>query len=363
MRILFTGGGTGGHLFPIIAVAREIKKTATEQVEMLFVGPKTVGDEILEKENIPKKIIRAGKMRFFSIEILFNFLKTIIGFFQSLWILFHFMPNVVFSKSGFGSVPVVLAAWIFRVPILTHESDSVPGLSARLGAKFSKRVAISFPRAKEYFPPKKTALIGNPIRQELTSGSKEEAKNIFKLEGTKPLVLILGGSQGAQAINDLVISCLKNLLSECEVIHQCGKENFEMIKTLFSGNFPAGYHPYPFLDETELKNGMAAADLIIARAGGGHIFEIAACAKPSILIPLPESAGDHQKYNAYDFSQNGAALVIEQENLTPNFLINRISTLLKNPFELQKMGTAAKSFALPNAAGKIAEELYNIAAK
>lgn len=378
MRIIFTGGGTGGHLFPIIAIAREIKKMSQgdipspqgegsqlsngQPLEMLFVGPQTVGDEAFDKEGISRRPILAGKLRrYFSGHNLLDFFRVVIGFIQSLFILFSYMPNVIFSKGGFGSIPVVLVAWIYRIPILVHESDAVPGLSNKIAAKFSKRIAISFPRAAAYFPAKKTALLGNPVRSNIITGSKEQAKTIFKLSGQKPVILILGGSQGAKPINDIVFMAMRGILEKCEIIHQCGEENFSELKTMLGQNIPVDYHLYPFLNEDEMRHALASADLVISRAGAGSIFEIAACGKPSILIPLPHSAADHQKLNAFDYAKTGATLVMVQENLTPNFLKDRIFTLLENPDLLAKMSAAAKTFAKPDADKTIAQEILNIA--
>jgi UDP-N-acetylglucosamine--N-acetylmuramyl-(pentapeptide) pyrophosphoryl-undecaprenol N-acetylglucosamine transferase len=368
MRILFTGGGTGGHLFPIIAVARELKKIKDmpdkKTLEMLFVGPETLGGETLAKEDIAVVNILAGKLRrYFSGHNFLDIFRVIVGFFQSLIILFSFMPNVVFSKGGFGSVPAVLVAWLYGIPVLVHESDSVPGLSVKITSLFAKRIAISFPRAATFFPPRKTALLGNPVRSDLFGGSKEQAKVLFGLSGDKPLILILGGSQGAKSINDVVFLALKGLLEKYEIIHQCGQDNLEDLKTLIGNNMPAGYHLFPFLDEPQMKQALAAADLIVSRAGSGSIFEIADSAKPSILVPLPDSAGDHQKTNAFDYATTGATLVLQQENLTPNFLLDRVGAMLGNPDLLGKMSAAAKTFAKPEADKVIAEELLSIAKK
>lgn len=368
MRILFTGGGTGGHLFPIVAVSRELKKLQTPDaspIEMLFVGPKSIGNEALVNEGIEIKNIQAGKLRrYFSGHNFLDFFRVIIGFFQSLWIVFTYVPNVIFSKGGFGSVPAVLVAWLYWIPVLIHESDSTPGLSVRLTAKLCKRIAISFPGTAEYFPAKKTALLGNPVRAEILTGTKEQGKTIFQLSGQKPIILILGGSQGAKSINDIILVVLSGLLEKYEIIHQCGEENFEEIKTLIGAppaGGPAGYHLYPFLNEEQLRAAYASADLVISRAGAGSIFEIAACGKPSVLIPLPHSAQDHQKQNAFDYAKTGATLVVQQENLTPNFLKDRIFALLENPDLLAKMSLAARSFAKPDADKQIAQELLNIA--
>jgi len=366
-RIVFTGGGTGGHLFPIIAVAREVKKVAQfqngeRQLEMLFLGPSSVGEEAITKDGISHKTISAGKLRrYYSGHNILDFFRVIIGFFQSLWFLFVYMPNIVFSKGGFGSVPVAVAAWIFHIPVLTHESDTVPGLANKIISKFSKRIAISFPSSAAFFPAKKTALVGIPVRPELLSGSKEQAKSFFQLGGQKPILLILGGSQGARAINDIIFLALPRLLEKCEIIHQCGRDNFEELKISLSNKLPAGYHLYPFFSETEMGNALAAADLVISRAGASSIFEIAALGKPSLLVPLPGSANDHQKLNAFEYAKTGATLVLVQENVTPNFLVDRVFALLENPELMKKMGEAARLFAKPDADKQIAQELLNIA--
>jgi len=366
IRIVFCGGGTGGHLFPIIAVAREIKKlspvTHGEIPQMLFVGPYTVGEEVIEQEGIIKKTIMAGKLRrYISGHNLLDIFRLFIGFFQALGILFSYMPNVVFAKGGFGSVPVVLAAWLYRIPVLIHESDSHAGLANRFLSRFSKRIAISFKGAAAFFPAKKTALLGNPIRAEILNGTKEQAKILFQLNGQKPLLLILGGSQGAKSINDIVFIALAGLAQVCEIIHQCGEENYQELKALLGPKTPADYHLYPFLKEDQMKNALAAADLIVSRAGAGSIFEIAASGKPSVLIPLPDSAADHQNLNAYEYAKTGATLVVDQANLTPNFLKDRIFSLLENPELLSQMCLAAKSFARPDADKQIAQEILNIA--
>lgn len=373
MRIALTGGGSGGHLFPMIAVAQGIKNLVQQNifqippgegisVDFMFIGPQTVGEETLTENNIPHKRIQAGKFRrYFSFQNVIDVFRVPIGFLQSLWHLFFFMPNAIFSKGGFGSVPVVLAAWIYRIPVLIHESDSIPGLANKFCAKFSKRIAISFSEAANYFPAKKIALTGNPIRPGLANGTKERAKELFGLSGTKPVILILGGSQGATALNDIIFASLPRLLENCEVIHQCGPGNYETIKQMLSQKIPEGYFLLPFLNEDQLCQAYAAADLVISRAGAGSITEIAYLAKPSIIVPLPNSAGDHQLKNALEYVAYGGSIVIEQMNLTPNLFENRVSALLQDPASLKKMSENAKRFAQEDAVPRIAQELLNIA--
>lgn len=374
MRIALTGGGTGGHFFPALAVARELKNIAqtnplkippTEgtNIDLIFLGPRTAGEELLKQEGIKHKKAAAGKIRRYpSLQNYIDIFKIPCGFIQALWHLYWFMPNAVFSKGGYGSVPVVLAAWIYGIPILIHESDSVPGAANRFCAKFSKRIAISFPQAADYFPELKTAITGNPVRKELLGGSKEELKSLLPgYSGLKYTLLILGGSQGSQAVNKAVFEALPYLLKRCEVIHQIGENNSKELKNEFPNGFPEGYFPAPFMEENLLKNAYAAADLVISRAGASSIAEIAALGKPSIMIPLPSAAGDHQNINAAAYQKSGACEVVSQVNLTPHLFESKIFSILDDPQARQKMSAAARHFNPFDAAQKIAEELLKIA--
>lgn len=373
MRIALTGGGSGGHLFPILAVVQEIKKLVADnvfqipagegtEVEFMFLGPPTVGQELLAEAGVAHKTIMAGKLRRYADwQNVWDIFKIPAGLAQSLWHLFWFMPNAVFSKGGYGSVPVVIAAWIYRIPVIIHESDSVPGLANKICALFSRRVAISFNEAAKYFPPKKTALVGNPVRASLLGGSKESAKQVFNLTLMKPVLLVLGGSQGAQAINDLVFTSLMLVSPRCEIIHQCGAANVELAKQMLGDKAPADYHLFSFLDNEQMRQALAAADLVVARAGAGTIAEIAALGKASILIPLPNAAADHQLKNATEFAELGATVIMEEMNLTPHLFQNEIFSLLDNPDLLKKMGERAKQFNRPDAAQRLAQEILNLA--
>ncbi len=379
MRILFTGGGTGGHIFPIIAVARQLKKIYTQSsepigpgketlLEMFFLGTGPITNDF-RKEGIKAKAILAGKLRrYFSIQNIIDLFKMPIGFIEAFWYLYFWMPDVIFNKGGFGSVPVVLVGWLYRIPVLSHESDTVPGLANRLGAKFSKRIAISFASAAKYFPEKKTALVGNPVRLGIAqiclstdSNKKEEARKTLGLTSQKPVIFVLGGSQGAIKINEIILNTLSQLLEKYEIIHQCGPNNFEQLKqTLGQSTSSNEYHLFPFLDEKQIALSYLAADLIISRAGAGSIFETAICGKPSILIPLPHAAGNHQRKNAFAYAQAGATIVIEQANLTPNIFLNEIQKIFNQPDLKQKMTANARSFSQAEAGQKIAQALVEM---
>ena len=370
MKIVFCGGGTGGHVFPIIAIVRELRKISEDKkLEIYYIGPKDeFGGVFLRQEDIKVKNILAGKIRrYLSLTSLFEnifdiFIKTPAGILQSLFWLILKNPDLIFSKGGFGSFPPVFSGWILGIPIFLHESDILPGLANRILSKFALKVFVSFPKT-EYFPLKKIFLVGNPIRKEILEGSEEKAKKIFQISGEKPVVLILGGSQGAQRINEKVLEILPEFLRNFEILHQCGDKNYKEVKLTTEGmlreDLKKDYHLFTFLKEDQLREAYAISDLIVSRAGSGSIFEIAAAGKPSILIPLPEAAQDHQIKNAYAYSQNGAAIVIEEANLTPRFFLERIRFLLQNQKEIEKMAKAAKEFAKPLASRIIANYILD----
>ena len=369
MRILLTGGGTGGHLFPLVAVSRKIKEKIGEEAELLYVGSGApIEKETMKEEGIAAKYIMAGKARrYFSLMNFVDFFKTPIGFFQSLWILLSFMPDVVFSKGGYVSVPVVIAAWIYRIPVIIHESDAVPGTSNRILEKFSTRVAIAYPGTQEYFEASKTALLGNPVRDGINQGSKEEARKFFNFTESKPVILVLGGSQGSEVINEAVIRIIPRLIQHCQVIHQTGENNYEKvvhelgeqgIKVGHEGYFAAG-----FMNFEAMKNAYALSDMVISRAGANIIAEIAANAKPSILIPLENSAQDHQRMNAYSLAEVGGALVLEESNLSENIFFEKIEKILMSEEIKKNMSEKISAFYHPKAAEYLADGLIELGGK
>ena len=364
MKIVFTGGGTGGHVFPLVAIVREIRRLYPKKnLEFYYLGPKDdFGLILLAQEDLLIKTIFGGKIRrYFSfqnfVDILF---KIPVGFMQSFFWLLKINPDLVFSKGGSGSIGVAFSAKILKIPLFLHESDVVPGMSNRWASKWAKKIFISFPTT-EYFAPEKTILTGNPIRKEIMEGDKETAGRIFNLTFSKPVILFLGGSQGAEAINDFVLRILNDLLKEYEVIHVTGSENFRETEAeshvVVDEALDKYYHPFGFLDEEKMKHAYKVSDLIVSRAGAGSIFEIAAIGKPSILVPLPSAAGDHQAKNAYVYAETGAALVVEQTNLTPNFFMEKVQLLFLHKDKLEQMQNAALGFSKPLAARAIAREI------
>lgn len=363
MKILFTGGGTVGHISPIIAIIREIKnKYPEEKFKFFYIGPKDKFVlELLKKEDVFVRTIFAGKIRrYFSfLNIIDLFLKLPIGIIQAFYHIYVISPDLIFSKGGYGSVPVVLMGRLFFTPVFVHESDVHPGISNQIASRFALEVFTAFPiKENTYFPPEKIISVGNPIRKEITEGTVKKAKEIFNLVGDKPVILILGGSQGAQKINNNILVIIEDLLKTFEVIHQTGKDNFNQIKKetdfLINEDLRKYYHPIGFLSDVEIASAYKVSNLIISRAGAATIFEIASVGKPSILIPLTNSANMHQFKNAYTFSKTGASIVVEEENFSPYFFLEKIKILFNDKEELEKMGKKAKDFSNIDATSVIA---------
>lgn len=376
VRVLLTGGGSGGHVYPLLAVADALKKIAAAEkfsLEMCYLGPKERYAGILVSAGIETGSIISGKFRrYASIDNLIDIPKFFMGMIQAFFKVYLLMPDVIFSKGGTGALPVVIAGWFYMIPVIIHESDATPGLTNLLSSRFATRIAVRFERALKYFNPKKTALTGTPIRKDLLSGHLPmgEAKESLGFNSKEPLILILGGSMGSERINEFVLTNLENFIKEGQILHQTGAGNFaeaEKLARVALINVPASvelknrYKPVPYLEIEDLKTALAAADLVVARSGSGTISELAAFAKPSILIPLRESAGDHQRINAYEFAKTGAAIVIEESNLLPGIFLGQIRSILKNPSISDKMSLASGNFFRGGSAETIARELLAIA--
>lgn len=372
MKILFTGGGTGGHFYPIIAVAQEINEIAKERKllapKLYYIAPTPFDGELLFANNIVYKQSPAGKLRgYFSIKNFFDIFKTAAGIVKATFQVFFIFPDVIFSKGGYASFPTVLAAKLFRIPIIIHESDSTPGRVNKWAGKFATKIAISFPEASKFFPKDHVAYTGNPIRKELFTLATEGAHEFLRLETGVPVILILGGSQGSEMINDLIIEALPELVKKYQVLHQTGSRNFEQTKAsgeivLEGSDYKQRYRPFEYLNTLSLRMAAGASDLIISR-GGSTIFEIALWGIPSIIIPITKSSGNHQHKNAFSYARSNAAIVIEEGNLSANILIAEVDRILESPEIIQKMKDGAKEFAHPDAARKIAEEVIEIAIK
>ncbi|TSC65078.1 MAG: UDP diphospho-muramoyl pentapeptide beta-N acetylglucosaminyl transferase [Parcubacteria group bacterium Gr01-1014_91] len=374
MTIAFTGGGSGGHFYPIIAIAEALHDLVREEKlvepKLYYLAPNAFDEKALFENGITHISTPAGKMRrYFSLLNVTDSFVTLLGTTRALITLFRLYPDVVMSKGGYGSVPTVLAAHLLGIPVIIHESDARPGRANLLAAKWAKKIAISFDSAAALFPEKvrgKIARTGIPIRKALTRLESEGARQYLGLEKDIPTILILGGSQGAMKINEAVLSALPDLVSFANIIHQTGQANFKSVESvskivLAKSPNASRYHPINFLSEVSLQRAAGVADLIVSRAGAGSIAEIGLWKKPAILIPIPESISHDQRTNAYSYARTGAAVVLEEENLTPHLLTSETKRIIVDTELMKKMGGSASGFTDPDAARILARELLAIA--
>ena len=323
-RIVLTGGGTAGHVTPNIALLPRLKELG---YEIHYIGSyHGIERKLIEQYHIPYYGISSGKLRrYFDWKNFSDPFKVIKGSSQARSILKKLKPDVLFSKGGFVSVPVVMAAKHRKIPAIIHESDITPGLANKLAIPHAYKVCCNFPETLEYLPSEKAVLTGSPIRRELLSGNRQNGLSYCHFQSGKPVILIMGGSSGSQFINEMVRSILPELLKTYQVIHLCGKDNLDA-----SYNNMVGYAQLEYANK-ELSDLFAAADLVISRAGANAICELLALRKPNILIPLSANAsrGD-QILNAHSFERQGYDMVIEEEALNPTVLQNAVKSLYEN---------------------------------
>lgn len=375
-RVALLGGGTGGHIYPLVAVKQSLQKFTAEKeiaLDARYFGDPGQYQFYLEKSGIRIQKIASSKLRrYFSFLNFLDIFRFFFGFWQALWKLFWFMPDVVFSKGGPGVVPIIFAASFYRIPIVVHESDAVPGMANRISAKRAELIQISFPEALPYFADiaggKEIRVVGTPVRESLfTEETHASARLSFGLLDEQVTVVVMGGSQGAQTINEFVLQNSEALLKRFELIHQVGPRNFGQYQAEFnfmSKNYPVdikkNYLMFPFLDDNKMALALAAADVVISRAGASSINDIAAAGKPAILVPLPDSANNHQRENAYAYAKTGAAVVIEEENLLPNLVIAQLEKIMTNKAVYERMSAAAHAFYKPSVADAIAHDLVAV---
>jgi UDP-N-acetylglucosamine--N-acetylmuramyl-(pentapeptide) pyrophosphoryl-undecaprenol N-acetylglucosamine transferase len=372
MKILLTGGGTGGHFYPLVAVAEELNRIADEEkianFKLYYMADVPYNQRELDEQFITFIPITAGKMRiYFSMQNFIDFFKTGFGTIGAIFKLFNLYPDVIISKGGYASFPVLVAARILRIPVIIHESDTVPGRVNKWSGKFARRVALSYPEAAQYFDAKKVSVTGQPVRKSIAYVAPEGAKAFFELDDSIPTIGIIGGSLGAKIINDTITSLVVELVEHYQVIHQTGLKNFEETKTdatvlLGDNTKRSRYKIFPYFNDVQTKMFGGAADVIISRAGSS-LYEIAAWGKPSIIIPGSAAVfhGDHQRKNAYHYARTGACVVIEESNLTPSVLKNEIDLILGHKDRYDAMAARAKAFYKPEAARLIATEAVTIA--
>lgn len=320
-KIVLTGGGTAGHVTPNIALLPELKKAG---YEISYIGSYDgIEKKLITDYGIPYYGIATGKFRrYLDIKNFTDPFKVIKGFSEARRYLKQIRPDVVFSKGGFVSVPVVRAAASLHIPCVIHESDMTPGLANKLCIPVARKVCCNFPETYKMLPPKKAVLTGSPIREELTRGDKEQALALCKFTKGKPVILVIGGSLGAASVNKAVREALPDLLNDFQVVHICGKDKIDS-----SYLHTEGYLQFEYVKE-ELKDFFAMADIVVSRAGANSICELLALRKPNLLIPLSASSsrGD-QILNAKSFESQGFSMVINDDALNAGLLTEKVMEL------------------------------------
>lgn len=374
-RILLVGGGTGGHVYPLVAVAKALQAQAAQQgkdVEVRMMGDGQIFARAAKENGIAYSTILAPKLRrYTSAGNIIDVFKIPFALLQALWKLFWFMPDIVFAKGGYTCAFPTLVARLYGIPVYLHESDSVPGLANRMLAKRAKLVFTAFASADQQFAQagRPTMLVGNPFRTELCCVEHAAACQALKLDPAKKTILIIGGSQGAQQLNDLVLNGLVQMVQKgYQVVHQTGDKNFDAVKKAveqyitegskqdgYAALITAQYRIYPFLDQGQLATAYGAADMVVTRASAGVLTELSAAGKPMIVVPLPGSANDHQLYNAAELARFGA-VVMDGENVSVQVLLSQLERMLE-PATYADLSTRIKTFAHPDAAVRIAATL------
>lgn len=323
--IVFTGGGTAGHVTPNLALIEELKHQGWD-VE--YVGSAAgIEKDMVQKMGIPFHAVSSGKLRrYFSVQNFLDPFKILLGIIQSFWLFHKVRPDVVFSKGGFVAFPVVVGAWLHRIPVIAHESDLSPGLANRLSFPFVNKICLTFPAAQKHFKnAEKTEVTGTPIRQQLFHGNKAKGLELCNFNDEKPCLIAIGGSLGAGSINQSLRKALPQLLKEFQVIHLCGKGKVDP-----SLNTLKGYCQFEYANE-ELAHLFAAADMVISRAGANALYELLALGKAHILVPISSEVtrGD-QIQNARYFEELGISTVIQDKALNAEVLVQAVQNLMLN---------------------------------
>ncbi|MFI4918619.1 MAG: undecaprenyldiphospho-muramoylpentapeptide beta-N-acetylglucosaminyltransferase [Legionellales bacterium] len=327
--IVFTGGGTAGHVTPNIALIHQLQQ---EGWVIAYAGSADgIEQRMMQAQEIPFYAVRSGKLRrYFSLKNVIDPFKIILGIMQACWLLHKLKPDVVFSKGGFVAFPVVVGAWLNRIPVIAHESDMSPGLANRLSFPFVNKICLTFEATKKYFKKQdKIEVTGTPIRQQLFAGNSHTGLALCGFNATKPCLLVIGGSLGAGSINRSIREALTSLTQDFQIIHLCGQGKVDA-----SLADVAGYTQFEYVNE-ELADLFAAAALVISRAGANSLYEILALGKPHVLIPLSAQAsrGD-QIQNARYFQNLGISVVIPDESLNAETLLHAVQEVMHNKNEI-----------------------------
>ncbi|MBO8136625.1 MAG: undecaprenyldiphospho-muramoylpentapeptide beta-N-acetylglucosaminyltransferase [Desulfotomaculum sp.] len=365
MRAIITGGGTGGHIYPALAVAEGIRKRYSN-AELLYVGTnRGLESDIVPKAGYPFAVIDAAgferKITLKNVKVLWQAGR---GMRQAVKLIRRFKPDIVIGTGGYVCGPVVMAAAIQGIPTLIHEQNALPGITNRILSRFAAAVAVTFEDSIKYFPSKtRVKLTGLPVRPEIFSCNKEKAYNDFKFDNQKPVVLVFGGSRGARSINMAMVKVVKELQGSdrIQILHATGKVGYqeyldalrkEGISLVNTGNITIV--PYLY----NMQDALAVADLVVCRAGAATLAELTALGLPSILIPYPYAAENHQEYNARALSDRGAAIMIKDSELTGDLLLKKINYLLSSSKKLKEMAQESMRLGRPQALDDILDLIH-----
>lgn len=371
MRVIVSGGGTGGHVYPALAVAAQLR--LQHQAEILFLG----SDDGLETQLVPAagfclETIKAGKLRrYVSWQTVKGVMRVPLGMWQAVEVVRRFHADVAFTSGGYVAVPAGLAAYLNHVPLLMHQQDVPPNLSNKQVAPLATKISVAFEDSLAYFPARKTLVLGNPVRQailDIRQVAPMIARERFGLAGDQPMLLVTGGSQGARHLNQVTCQALPELLELCQVLHISGKdlynETVEQSNSILAGadaRLKERYRLVPYLNE-EMPAALQAADLVLCRSGASTLSELAVLGKPSLLVPLPPAIGKSpQEANAAMFERRRAAMVVKDADLKPGLLVARVKYIITAPEMLACMMESARAMAKPQATQEIVDELVKIA--
>ncbi|MDR0382436.1 MAG: undecaprenyldiphospho-muramoylpentapeptide beta-N-acetylglucosaminyltransferase [Spirochaetaceae bacterium] len=355
--VVFTGGGTGGHIYPAIATASALKDIC--DCRIVWIGFKNWFDRsIVEGAGIKFEAINGGKLRrYFSLKNFTDIFRIAAGFFASLVLLKKYKPALIFSKGGFVSVPPSVAAAALGIPVFTHESDFSPGLATRINARLAKKIFITYEQTKRFFKKKyfdKIILSGNPVRSEFYTANPDKGRALLNVQSGEKILLVLGGSQGAEEINSLIESCLAKLTEKFFVVHQTGRSGEEPA-ALADEKTRRRYIRLPYIGE-EMPDILAAAALVLGRSGAGTVWECAAVGRPMALIPLTTATRGDQIENARFYEEKGAARVIVRPNAAG--LLKTLDELLSDEERLTAMAAAAAQIGTTRGATLIARHIF-----
>lgn len=348
-RIFLSGGGTGGSVSPLLAVKKELEEQDPERWEFFWIGSKNGVEKemISEEEDIQFRSISGGKLRrYFSWSNFIDPFKIMIGFFQSFFLLLFRRPSLVMTAGSFISVPLVWAAWILRVPVLIHQQDVRAGLANKLMAPFAGKITVTFESSLDDYG-EKAEWIGNPIK---IDPGKDTGKDYFRISPDIPVILVVGGGTGAEAVNRLVTDNLDDILKVVQVIHITGKNKKELDNR-------SGYCVFEFVDHDLMLQALKRADLVISRAGLGFLTELSYLAKPSILIPMPDS---HQEDNAREFERKEAAIVLNQKELSGEDFVKNIEKAITDKGLSKKLSNNIQKMIKPNAGQRMVKIVKKI---